>query len=86
MQNGHFNGLSYGLVIMHHSCCREVDSFIEFLCLLLLSIFVFKRENKERKANEIIFLTLMLYRGWLLCIIIVAEKVDSLTVCLLFNF
>ena len=46
----------------------------------------FKRENKERKANEIIFLTLMLYRGWLLCIIIVAEKVDSLTVCLLFNF
>ena len=40
----------------------------------------FKRENKIRKAKEIIFLTLMLLnRGWLLCIIPVAEKVDSIT-------
>ena len=76
-------GLKEGLVKWSTVCIKS-----EVILMLLWSFYVFapiyicfKRENKERKAKEIIFLTLMLYRGWLITngIILVAEKVGSLT-------
>ena len=73
--------------------CASVCVIGEVILLLLWSFYVFapiyicfKRENKVRKAKEIIFLTLMLYRGWFLCIILVADKVDSLTETILGAF